>query len=470
MHAYEMPLLPDEVVQMRESAISMHFPFLSPMLIKYALWFCHFRWIVAIQFTVFGLLRFFPGIIQPLGLKPQMSWAFFIAGLLVASNTVFILHIMKMRKLGKNESIMLNIWAQIITDLIILTGVVHFAGSLDTYISFAYIFHIVLACIFFSYKHSFFITLFASLLFVSCVMLEEFEIIPAASIYLDGALRDKISQNMIGPVINLVSALSVWFIVWYLASHLSALFWEREYDLVETNARLKQFQAEKTRHMLRTTHELKAPFASIHANTQLLLKGYCGTIPEKAIEILNKISIRCNRLTNEILEMLQIASLESANKESLRWTEVDIADILKWCLTQVQPLANERMVKFKKSIKSAYFFAVEDYMKLLFSNILSNAVNYSHKDGVVRVKCRQKPGKDVEIIIEDEGIGIQKEKLPNIFKEYYRTGEASKHNEGSSGLGLYIVKNVAQFHNIRIQVASELGVGTKFTVSLPSSE
>ena len=172
MHDYEMPLLPDEVVQMREASTSTHFPFLAPMLIKYALWFCHFRWVVALLFTVFGMLSFFPGIIRPLGLRPQTSWGFLIAGLLAVSNTVFISHVMKMRTLEKNESIMLNIWAQVITDLIILTGVVHFVGSLDTYISFAYIFHIVLACIFFSYKHSFFVTLFASFLFVSCVMLE----------------------------------------------------------------------------------------------------------------------------------------------------------------------------------------------------------------------------------------------------------------------------------------------------------
>ena len=172
MNVYKMPLIPDDVVPMRETAITTHFPFLSPMLIKYVLWFCHFRWIVAILFTLFGLLCFFPGIIQPLGLKSQTSWAFLTAGLLVLSNMIVSLHIMKMRKLENNEFIMLNIWVQILTDLIILTGVVHFVGSLDTYISFAYIFHIVLACIFFSYKHSFFVTLFASFLFVSCVMLE----------------------------------------------------------------------------------------------------------------------------------------------------------------------------------------------------------------------------------------------------------------------------------------------------------
>ena len=68
---------------------------------------------------------------------------------------------------------------------------------------------------------------------------------------------------------------------------------------------------ERSRHMLQTTHQLKAPFAAVHANTQLLLGGYCGELPEPSAAIVEKITARCAVLSQQILEMLQFANLRS---------------------------------------------------------------------------------------------------------------------------------------------------------------
>ena len=82
----------------------------------------------------------------------------------------------------------------------------------------------------------------------------------------------------------------------------------------------------------------------------------------------------------------------------------------------------------------------------------------------MRVECTRVDEKEAVITIEDEGLGIPEDKLPNIFDEYYRTDEAVVHNKGSSGLGLTIVKNVAQIHDIKIKVESRPSSGTKFTL------
>ena len=88
--------------------------------------------------------------------------------------------------------------------------------------------------------------------------------------------------------------------------------------------------------------------------------------------------------------------------------------------------------------------AVEDHIKMLFTNLLSNAVIYSHEKGRVSVECKPSKETGPVITIEDRGIGMPADKLPKIFDEYYRTDEAARHNKTSTGLGLTIVHHVAQ--------------------------
>ncbi len=165
--------------------------------------------------------------------------------------------------------------------------------------------------------------------------------------------------------------------------------------------------------------------------------------------------------------MLQLANLRSATEESLQWIELDLAEVLKWSLAQVQPIAKERMIEIEKKISSSPIVAVEDYMKMLFINLLSNAIYYSQNGGRVYVQCHRMSGEELEVIIEDKGIGIPREKLPRIFEEYYRTNEAVLFNKASSGLGLTIVEHVARTHKIRIRIESQPGVGTKFILTFP---
>ena len=110
----------------------------------------------------------------------------------------------------------------------------------------------------------------------------------------------------------------------------------------------------------------------------------------------------------------------------------------------------------------------EAHFKMLFVNLLSNAVMYSHRDGQVHVSCFQGPHSEPIVTIVDKGIGIPADKLPRIFEEHYRTKEAVRHNKESSGLGLAIVKHVAEMYRIRIRVESGLGSGTKFELRFPA--
>ena len=173
-------------------------------------------------------------------------------------------------------------------------------------------------------------------------------------------------------------------------------------------------------------------------------------------------------VTAAIQDMLQLANLLSEDKEPLPEVELDIAEVLKWCVGQVQNIADERGITIESSVQSAKIICVEDHLKMLLQNVLSNAVIYSHERGRVKVQCTEAPGEGPVVTIEDQGIGISENKLPRIFDEYYVTREAARHNKSSTGLGLAIVRHVAKAHRIRVEVESAVGVGTKFTLHFPS--
>ncbi len=104
----------------------------------------------------------------------------------------------------------------------------------------------------------------------------------------------------------------------------------------------------------------------------------------------------------------------------------------------------------------------------MFINLMDNAVKYSPEKGSVRVTMGREDS-SIKVHIEDTGIGIPSEHIPRIFERFYRVDKARSSKEGGTGLGLSIVKHIALLHGGSIEVESQLGKGSRFTVVLPSS-
>jgi len=441
----------------------------SPRLVvRNVLWFCRFRWMVAGLLGLLGVLGLIPGLLERYGLRIG-PWALVTAGVLVVLNAGFRWHAARLKQRPSLRRVLGNLWSQIISDLLVLTVVVHFAGSLETGIPFAYLFHIVLACIFFTRPYSLLVTGLACGLYTACVLADQAGWIPGGGIYIDDSVRRHIARTPLVVAANFVSTQAVWLVVWYLASHLSAMVQRRDRQLRATNRRLEAFLKERTQHMLRTTHELKAPFAAIDANTQLLLKGHCGVLPEEAEEVIRRIGVRSHRLAGEIQEMLQLANLRSTGADGLPRDRLDLADVLRGCIGQIRETADSRQIRLEADLAPAPVTGVKDHLEMLAINLLSNAVHYSQPGGCVRVRCRPADDGGADVVVRDEGIGIPADKLPRIFEEYYRTNEATRHNPDSTGLGLAIVRHVAGLHGIRIRVQTEIGRGTTVAVHVPTS-
>ena len=431
-----------------------------------AKWFCQLRWIVVTFMITIGIVSLSSFITEWSGLRIKSGWPFLIALVGTTFNVAYLFHIQSALKKKRVLPLRINIWVQIIIDLLMLTVVVHYVGSIETFAPFAFLFHIVLACIFFSRIESFIVLLISCVFYSACLISEIANVIPANVLFLNLPMRQNF--NMASLIIQLASVFGIWGTVWYLGARLATMLQKREMELAQTNAKLICSQIEKSKHMLRTTHELKAPFAAIHANLQLLLKGYCGELGNEAVEVLKRISARAERLSHSIQEMLQLSNLNNFSKEdSTNWGTVNLTEILKKCIQQLKPVADQRSVTVKQSLGSMEMTGSEDHLTMLFSNLLSNAVSYSELGGTVEVFGTKSENGYAKIVVEDHGIGIAPEKLPRIFDEYYRTEEGAVFNKNSTGLGLAIVRQVAELYRIRITVESVLGEGTKFISLIP---
>jgi signal transduction histidine kinase len=327
-----------------------------------------------------------------------------------------------------------------------------------------------LVCIFFSTAESLAVTGIAMAMYVSCVVAESFGAFPARSMWHPAppAAQGLASAApwVLATHVGSVALISV--AIWFLASRLTGALRERDAELAASNRRLMAATAERARHMLQTTHQLKAPFAAIHANTQVLLGGFCGKVPDEALQVIGQIAARCDMLSRQIKAMLQLANLRSSAQDPPQAAAIELHDVLRACLAALAPLAAKRGIAFSEDIAPATIRGVCDHVVMMLDNVLSNAVAYSRDAQQVSVSCRPKPPGGAVVTVEDAGIGIPPAKLPHIFDDYYRTAEAVKHNKASTGLGLAIVRQVATAGKVGVRVESAPQQGTRFTLDFPA--
>ena len=437
------------------------------MLLGHARWFCRIRWVVIAALLLFGLVGWSPEAMAWLYLRLPGLWPLVTAGVLTLSNVFFRSRLGSSARPAGSRAVLGNLWGQIVVDLLVLAVVVHFIGSTETYVAFVYLFHIVLACVVLSRGQSLLVTMLAIVLYGGCVLVEQRGLIAAQTVFAAPPPAQAGAAGTDRVALNTLSAMALWLAAWHLTSRLCQLVRRRDIELARTNRRLLAAQEERARHMLATTHQLRAPFAAIAANAQVLREGYCGELPEAAVPVVDRIIARCHRLAGEIQEMLQLANLNSTGGRDQPVVQVDLAEVLRWCLERVELSAHGRAVTISIDIEPAEVMGVQDHLKMLLFNVIHNAVTYSHEGGQVRVTCRPEPPGGACITVADGGIGIVEAKMPHIFDEHYRTVEAMRHQRESSGLGLAIVRDVARLHRIGVSVASRLGAGTTVELRFP---
>jgi len=435
------------------------------ILLQNALWFIRIRWVVIATFGFSGLLaHVHPRFFALWGLHPPLTWPLVLAALLAVANVFYRLLLCGTNSSTQSRSCRIDVCLQIVIDLIALTAMTHFVGSLNTAAPFMYLFHIALACIFFPPAVSFYVTLLASGFFVLCVLLEQTGILTQRTLIINSSLHQHLSPSLVvGFVISIVF---VWFVMWYLVSSLSRAVRDRDTQLAEANQSLLDAHHEKNQQMLRTAHDLKAPFAAIETLIATLRFSFWDDTPAGAQALIEKMEERSQSLRNRISEVLVLGQLRSRAASATSQGAFDLADVITEVLGELEEAAQARSIVIAKTLCAAPLSHGHDLLKVLILNLTSNAIAYSRDGGSVSVLL-QREGDGLTLTVSDEGIGIRPDAIDKIFGEYYRTSEATAHNSASTGLGLAIVKEIVTKLGLGIRVESEVDQGTTFIVTIP---
>lgn len=215
------------------------------------------------------------------------------------------------------------------------------------------------------------------------------------------------------------------------------------------------------------SHELKTPLHVISGYAELLESGMVATEEARRL-FAGKIRAESQRMSKLVGDIIDLSRLDSGGIGMPR----ELTDLYRIALNAAEALqieAESANVTVTVEGMQTILFGVPLVLYSIIYNLCSNAINYSNKGGQILVTVRDLPGKAI-LSVSDEGIGIPAEDLDRIFERFYRVDKSHSKEVGGTGLGLSIVKHAAEIHNAEIQVRSELGKGSVFTVTFPKQD
>jgi two-component system phosphate regulon sensor histidine kinase PhoR len=218
------------------------------------------------------------------------------------------------------------------------------------------------------------------------------------------------------------------------------------------------------------SHELKTPLTSIQAYADTLLEGGFDDV-EKDRHFLQKIVEQSERLAELILDIIRLGKIESdPNVFDIR--PVRLAPVIGACVDAHATVAKASDVALQSEAidDDVAVMADANELRTILDNLVDNALNYTPESGRITVRAIHGEGGLVGIEVADTGIGIPKEQQSRIFERFYRVDRARDRQQGGTGLGLSIVKHLCHLFGGRVDVESELGVGTHFTVWLQEAD
>ncbi|WP_312884269.1 sensor histidine kinase [Clostridium psychrophilum] len=234
-------------------------------------------------------------------------------------------------------------------------------------------------------------------------------------------------------------------------------------ERIETSFKKEKKIKEKMRSFISdASHELRTPLTSIHGFVEVLLRGAAKN--EKQLNLaLNTILLESDRLEELVNELLVLN--KSDQKSHVEMLDEDISDIVCEVYPQLKILAGERKLELNLE-KNVFIYANRNQIKQVIINIVQNAIQHTDsKNGLININSRENVKESLVVLeIKDNGTGIPKEDLNEIFDRFFRSDSHRARKSGGYGLGLSIVSSIVDAHNAEIKVNSEIGKGTSFSV------
>ncbi len=251
------------------------------------------------------------------------------------------------------------------------------------------------------------------------------------------------------------------FIVGLASLAASALQKARAYEVLEARDRMtRDF-------VVSATHSLRSPLAATQNMLDVLLEGYSDPVTDAQRGILERIRRKNEHLLALVRELLYLTSrdLDSAREATLRF---DLGDVVRREVEKIRETAEEAGVDLEMEIERGTYTLDGSAEELghLVANLLENGIKYTPKGGRLTVRLRDKEN-GLHLLVEDSGIGIPVEEQPLVFGSFFRATNARDLTDVGTGLGLTLVKRVAERLDGQVMLSSAPGQGTCVHVWLP---
>lgn len=391
-----------------------------------------------------------------------------VRGLLITASGLFVLnllYVMRNRRWPPTDirTEIRYVKVQMVGDLLILTELLNLTGGLENPFFFIYIIHVILASLLFKGREIYQIAALAVVLFTGEVLGEYIGLLPHHHLLSAGELTHELPFVLAG--------LGAFWLVMLTCAYLGASIMKHNRtikdELVERQAALVEADTEKMEFFRFVTHEVKSPVSTAQSAVQTALELEGDRLSEQARGLLDR---GLRRLEQANLMVRDLADLTRGGE--LRRGEVaklDLAELVGRVAERFADLAAQKAVALTTNLPTApvMMWSNAGMLEKIVANLVGNGIRYSEAGGRVQVKLAP-TGQGVRLSVADEGIGIPKADQERIFEEFYRTDRAKEMSRLGTGLGLAIVRKFVDQLGGRLELRSELGVGSTFSVFWPS--
>jgi signal transduction histidine kinase len=247
-------------------------------------------------------------------------------------------------------------------------------------------------------------------------------------------------------------------LVWYLITDR-----ERKY----ARQKREEVQTAKDDLLSLASHQLRTPATVVKQYVGMLLQGYAGKLSKQQLAMLDNAYSSNERQLEIINQLLYVARLD-AGRITLHTKKTDLTRLLRDIARDFSETiaTREQQLTFHLPKRAVTLTVDPHYMRMVLENLLSNAIKYTPEKGSILLEMKRGV-QDVTIIVKDNGVGIEQEVQNNIFEKFTRVENELSNDVNGSGVGLYLTKQIVELHGGTIEVQSEPGQGSVFTVRIP---
>jgi two-component system OmpR family sensor kinase len=240
-------------------------------------------------------------------------------------------------------------------------------------------------------------------------------------------------------------------------------------ELARRTAELEAANEQKDQLIGMAAHDLRNPLGAIRGFAQLLLTRAADRLDERELLVLRRIERSSDRMLDLVGDLLELADLGRDDlRLMLRRERCDVAGLVRDAIEVDRAVAEDKQVTIDLDVPDGPMVATVDPHRLeqVLSNLVTNAVKFSDRGATIAVRLREEAS-GLVLEVSDHGPGIPEDERELVFQPFARTSVKPTEDEPSTGLGLTIVRRIVQAHGGRVELDSEVGVGSTFRVRLP---